>query len=115
MGLDIFFEKKIEIGYFRKVNFLVAYMSAYFNEDIENCKDYSLTVDCVEELIRRCEEVLKDHSVAPILLPTMDGFFFGNTEYSEYYFEDVKEVLEKMQEVLKELENHKIVVFSIWY
>lgn len=115
MGLDIFFETLTEVAYFRKVNFLVAYMSTYFGEDIENLKDYYLEEDCVEELIRRCEEVLSDHSTAPILLPTTSGFFFGNNEYNEYYFEAVKEVLDKMNNILQRLQEGENIVFRIWY
>lgn len=35
---------------------------------------------------------------ASYLLPTRDGFFFGGTEYDEYYFkdlEDTKDILER--------------------
>lgn len=115
MGLDIFFEKHTEVAYFRKVNFLVAYMSAYFDEDIENLKDYYLDEDCVEELIQRCKEVLFDHSTAPILLPTTSGFFFGNTEYNRLYFEAVQEVMDKMNDILQRLQKGETIVFRIWY
>lgn len=115
MGLDIFFEKLTKVAYFRKVNFLVAYMSTYFGEDIENLKDYFLEEDCVEELMRRCEEVLSDHSKAPILLPTTSGCFFGNTEYNKYYFEAVEEVLDKMNDILYRLRDGENIVFRIWY
>ena len=46
-------------------------------------------------------EVFEDTSVAEELLPTTSGFFFGGTEYGEYYLECVNETLEVLE---KELE-----------
>jgi hypothetical protein len=43
-------------------------------------------------------KVIKDPSVAKELLPTEDGFFFGSTDYDQYYIEDLqntKKILEK--------------------
>ena len=41
---------------------------------------------------------IKDHTVAEKLLPTQEGFFFGQTNYDQYYYEDLKrtkKILEK--------------------
>jgi hypothetical protein len=46
-------------------------------------------------------EVFEDTSVAEELLPTASGFFFGGTEYDDYYLECVTETLEVLE---KELE-----------
>lgn len=46
-------------------------------------------------------EVYEDTSVAEELLPTASGFFFGGTEYDEYYFDEVCRTLEVLE---KELE-----------
>lgn len=43
-------------------------------------------------------EVVRDPSVAKNLLPVQEGFFFGNTHYDEWYYiqlEDTKEILEE--------------------
>ena len=37
-----------------------------------------------------CDKVLDDNSLAEELLPTRSGFFFGSTDYDEWYFEDIK-------------------------
>jgi hypothetical protein len=52
----------------------------------------------VDDIIDRCEQVLEDHSLAPELLPTQSGFFFGGTDYNDYYFEDVEDCLRQMRE-----------------
>ena len=101
MGLDIFLTKKkrTNIGYFRKVNFLVK----FFEErgfDVENQTPLEISKEQAEELLERCEEVLKDNSKGPELLPTMSGFFFGNTDYNSYYYKDVKSVRDYIKETL---------------
>ena len=120
MGLDIFFElhKIYSLKHFRKVNFLVGYFEE-LGLDVENQTPLSINKEDVEELIRRCEEVLKDHSVAEDLLPTTPGFFFGSLEYNEDYFKDVQDVLEYLKNNLlpkfDSLEPEDSIYFSIWY
>lgn len=120
MGLDIFFNRvhRTQVGYFRKVNFLVAYFEKKgFN--VETQSDYYVTVEDVTELIELCKEVLENHDCAKGLLPTMGGFFFGSTDYDEYYFEDVKEVLKYCEETLlpmfDDLDTEEYITFDTWY
>ena len=118
MGLDIYFHKTqtIKIGYFRKVNFLVRYFSDKY--DLENCRPVEITVDDIKELIERCHNVLQDHSSAPQLLPTCSGFFFGNTEYNDFYFEDVYKVLCFCKAFIEEYDEDDIdsnLTFTIDY
>lgn len=118
MGLDIFFEKHKVVGYFRKVNFLVKYFSD-LGFDVEHQVPFYINKDQVTELRDRCRRVLDDHSLAEDLLPTMSGFFFGSTDYDEYYFGDVEEVLKYCEESLlpmfDELDDRESIYFSTWY
>ena len=100
-------------AYFRKVNFIFA----YFENLGKMIDQYYAFVDKedVEELISRCERVLADRSLASELLPTQAGFFFGSTDYNDYYFEDVKDCLRQMKKYLKLFKNGKgtgYVIFS---
>lgn len=120
MGLDIFFTKKKSerIGYFRKVNFLVRYFGD-LGFDIDNQTPFSIWKEDAEILLSRCNQVLNDHSKASELLPTMDGFFFGDTDYDEYYFKDVEEVRDFVMDILlpkfEELDSDENIVFETWY
>jgi hypothetical protein len=42
-------------------------------------------------------KVIVDASVASDLLPTAAGFFFGSTDYDEYYMEDIEHTIEVLQ------------------
>ena len=90
-------------AYFRKVNFLFKYY-----EDRGKMYDqcYAFTdVDDIDDIIDKCEQVLKDHSLAHSLLPTQSGFFFGSTDYDDWYFSDVKDCLKQMKKYRKLLKE----------
>ena len=122
MGLDLYIKKKNrdskELAYFRKINFLIPFIEDYYNINLENCKDVEIDKECIEELLIRCNEVLADNSLAEKLLPTEAGFFFGDTEYNEFYFNNVKQVRDKCVDLANEfdsLKNNEYIVFNIWY
>lgn len=144
MGLDIYFskirKKYSEVGYFRKVNFLVSFVEEYLGREIGNCEEVPFTREMTEDLILSCKKVLEakeniedycksqnipenetitSDEVAKDLLPTCPGFFFGGTEYNEWYYQDVKEVLTWCQDtLLPEFDNlgeNEKIYFSIWY
>jgi hypothetical protein len=129
MGLDIYFHKvkTTEIGYFRKVNFLVNFFeSKGFKR--ENLVPFRVKKMYIVELIDKCQQILKANELlseketkelAKESLPTTDGFFFGSTDYDEYYLEDVKSVLDYCQNELlpmfDELDDDENIEFLIWY
>lgn len=45
-------------------------------------------------------KIIKDPSVAIALLPTNSGFFFGSTEYNEWYLKDIKNTVKILKEAL---------------
>lgn len=120
MGLDLYIEKvsRKELAYFRKVNFLIPFFESFFNIEINNLEDLELTKESVEELRDRCEQVLKDHTLANNLLPTQKGFFFGSTDYDKYYYDDVEDVLVNCNTLFQEfdeLAGNESIIFKIWY
>lgn len=103
-----------DIGYFRKVNFLMAFFSY-----TENCETKEIAKCQLEDLFERCKEVLKTKKCrkerAELLLPTQSGFFFGRTSYDEYYYQDVKEVQEWVEGVLANLKDDEVVLMYCWW
>ena len=100
-------------AYFRKVNFLFAYFENA-GKMIDQCYAFVDKGD-VDDIIDRCERVLAEHSLAPELLPTQSGFFFGGTDYADYYFYDVKDCLRQMKQYRRLFKNGKgtgYVIFS---
>lgn len=56
--------------------------------------------------------VIEDDSVAKKLLPTSEGFFFGSTDYNEWYIDDLKLTVEIIDKALKGFESELDVDFE---
>jgi len=46
--------------------------------------------------------LIKDTSVAEELLPTCQGFFFGSTDYDNWYVQDLTDTVNALEQILKE-------------
>ena len=61
-------------------------------------------------------EYIEDPSTAMELLPSQSGFFFGSTEYDQWYMSDIDFTIKKILEVLRTTDFDKEIVFysSSW-
>ena len=59
---------------------------------------------------------IKDPSVAKELLPTTRGFFFGGTDYDEWYLEDIEDTIKQITEILEttDFDNEYITYQASW-
>lgn len=53
--------------------------------------------EIVERPIKEDGKVIPEPSVAEDLLPTQSGFFFGGTEYDQYYMEDINNTIKMLK------------------
>ena len=111
-------ETRYQIGYFRKFNALHSYIVKTFANGVDDCQDIILYREDVEQIKKVLDDVLKANPVekAKELLPTQSGFFFGGTAYDEYYFEDVKDAADLMQNFLDnfDFESYQLVYQASW-
>jgi hypothetical protein len=89
-----------EAGYWRKANQIHRWFVENVQDGIDNCGDYYVGSEKLTELLELCKKVEADHSLAEELLPSASGFFFGGTEYDEWYFEDIKNTITILEEAL---------------
>jgi len=68
------------------------------------------------ELVHTCIKVLNNHALSEQLLPTTSGFFFGSTEYDEYYYGSLKELVDTLEPELDEGldENSHYIYRASW-
>lgn len=61
-------------------------------------------------------EIITNSEICEELLPTQAGFFFGSTEYDNYYLEDIRYTLEQINKVLEstDFKNYKLYYTSSW-
>ncbi len=97
-----FAEVKLQVGYWRKANQIHNYFVDKCAGGKDECQDIYVDRDALKDLMLRCQTVLKDRSQAKDLLPTQSGFFFGSTDYDEYYYQDLEHTIEILNKILKE-------------
>ena len=122
MGLDMYLSKKVvkyeEKVYWRKSNAIHNWFSKHSpNGKLEDCEEMAVTKEMLEELLDTCNKVMKNHKLAPKLLPVADGFFFGSQEYGEDYFYDLEHTVKEIQRVLEETdfeEDGDLLYYAWW-
>lgn len=58
-------------------------------------------------------KVIGNPEIAEELLPTSSGFFFGGTDYTEYYMQDIEETIAILEPLLEDTES-EIYYSSSW-
>ena len=94
-------EVVVEAGYWRKANAIHKWFVDNVQNGVDDCGSYEVSTEQIKELLDLVVEVLQNRDKASVLLPTQSGFFFGQTQYDDYYFEDM-EVTKKILENLLE-------------
>ena len=91
---------KCRAMYWRKSNQIHQWFVKNVQQDVDDCDDYPVSRETLQKLIDVCKEVLKNRKLCHELLPSSEGFFFGSTEYDEYYFEDIIRTAHELEIVL---------------
>jgi hypothetical protein len=121
-----------EVGYWRKFNALHEWFVQNCQGGIDDCRESSVSSEQIVEILEICKkvqtsllsspkntvsikigmgpdgdimddiQVFSDTSVAEELLPTQPGFFFGGTEYDEWYMENLSNTIELFEGLVSE-------------
>ena len=90
------------VMYWRKVSAI----HRWFVENVQNGKDdcgtYVFKPEKIKQLLQLVKRVLNNRELAPDLLPTMNGFFFGSQEYDDWCFEDLAQTKEVLELIVKD-------------
>jgi len=92
---------EMEVGYLRKANQIHKWLVDNIQDGEDECQKSYFPEEKIKELKKVCERIILDHKLSETLLPTGKGFFFGNTDYDEYYFDDLKEMISICDNCLK--------------
>lgn len=104
------------IAYWRKANQIHKWFVENVQGGTDDCNMYKVEKGQLEELLSTCKLVKENQKLASKLLPTQCGFFFGGTEYDEYYMEDIDHTIKALEKVLKEtdFDNWIVLYVSSW-
>ena len=96
-----------DVGYWRKANQIHSWFVKNVQDGIDECDTFPVSKDQLIELLELCQKIKKDHSLAGELLPPQAGFFFGNTETNDWYFQDIDETIKIIKPILDGWPNGK--------
>ena len=102
-----------EAGYWRKQNQIHRWFVENIQNGTDDCGEYYVSKDALASLLELCEKVKADNALADELLPGASGFFFGGTEYDEWYFNGIDNTIEILKEALED-ENGEYLYSSSW-
>jgi len=100
-------EVTVRVGYWRKANAIHKWFVEHCQEGKDDCGNYWVSRDHLNELKKLCQQVLDFRHLAVDNLPTTGGFFFGSTDYNDYYFQDVENTVKIIDSALKILDSEK--------
>lgn len=105
-----------EVAYWRKANQIHRWFVTNVQDGIDDCDSYIVSKEQLEKLKRLCHLTLNNMDHAHTMLPTQDGFFFGGTDYDEYYIQNLKDTIAMIDDVLQsvDFEQEVILYVSSW-
>jgi hypothetical protein len=104
-----------EVGYWRKSNQIHNWFVHNVQNDTDDCGTYFVSEEQLEELLELCKKVLDNNKLAEELLPSTSGFFFGSTDYDEWYFSDLTHTVEIIESLLSERNERGYLDGDVYY
>jgi hypothetical protein len=103
---------RLPLAYWRKANQIHQFFVNLSGED-DHCQDIEVSREDLENLLSLCKQVLetRDKTLEDLkegevvvgpedILPTRPGFFFGSTDYDEYYYSDLEHTVQVLEKIL---------------
>ena len=101
----------VQVAYWRKVNAIHAWFVNNFQGGVDECqRSEPVDAESLLYLADLCDQVIADPSKADELLPVRSGFFFGPTDYGDYYMDRLAYTSDTLRKVVAScLSNPKLV------
>lgn len=108
-----------EAGYWRKANAIHRWFVYNVQKGEDDCREYPVSYEKLQELKSLCEAVLKDLQIgdtklAETELPTQSGFFFGDTSYDDWYKQDLSNTISIIDSIPEDDKWCSFTYYSSW-
>lgn len=90
------------VAYWRKANAIHRWFVNNVQNGQDDCNEYYITREQLKSLMELCEKILADKKKAEELLPTQNGFFFGGTDYDDWYMGDLQYTVDRFKKILSD-------------
>ena len=104
-----------QVGYWRKFNALHNWFVDNVQDGIDECQETYVDYEKILELYDILIRVKENHSLAEELLPTSSGFFFGSTEFDEWYFESLDYTIETLKPIVDAINDNVDFSYGFYY
>ena len=94
-----------EAMYWRKANAIHKWFVENIQGGEDNCQRYYVEREQLVELRDLCAKLCTQREMAEETLPTADGFFFGPTDYDEWYWDGIEETVQGLDKALKTFDD----------
>lgn len=95
------------VAYWRKANAIHSWFVRTQANGVDECQVIPVSRQALMDLVHICHSVLEAPSDDKLEewaedagLETQSGFFFGSTDYDDWYREDLKETIKQVQQIL---------------
>jgi hypothetical protein len=103
-----------QVAYWRKANAIHQWFVDNVQNGNDDCGEYHVPKQKLLDLLLLVNVVLQFPDSAREKLPTQPGFFFGDYEYNDWYFEILKDTKKMLEEILEE-DGDNDVGISFYY
>ena len=112
------------VGYWRKAN----QIHKWFVDTVQGgeddcCFHEEVSKQLIELLLSNCKTIrdncklvngiMEHQEIAEELLPSAEGFFFGDTSYDEYYLDDINHTIDTLEKILSTTDFDKEMLFYV--
>lgn len=94
-----------EAMYWRKANAIHKWFVENIQGGEDDCRRYYVEREQLTELRNMCAKLCTQREMAEETLPTADGFFFGSTEYDEWYWNDIEGTVQGLDKALEAFDD----------
>jgi hypothetical protein len=91
---------QIPVMYWRKENAIHQWFVDNCQGGVDDCRSSYVSREQLKELLAVCVRVIENPALAGEIMPTQGGFFFGSTDYDEWYFAGLNETVKKIADLL---------------
>ena len=93
------------VGYWRKASAVHKWFVEKVQDGVDNCQKSYVEISQLEALRDECKNALKFKDKANEILQTTKGFFFGGTNYDEWYFQGLEATVEIIDNALENVDE----------
>jgi hypothetical protein len=108
------FDISATVGYWRKENAIHSWFVNNVQNGVDNCEEFYVPREKLEELRDICKEVIETKNTD--LLETQSGFFFGSTDYDDWYYQGLEYTVNMLDKILSDekLKNYDFFYRASW-